>query len=116
MNFVTTPNTVQKESGTFRASELYWSENDNEVYFKGQVRVNFKEQHFKGNGSFTFLGKVQLFIVDGQQVALGKTVKLANDDYELITLDSKEAQEKYGDKGLYGAVEISISRASGFLN
>ena len=107
LNFVNTPNTVQKERGTFRASELYWSEENKEVYFKGQVRVNFKDQHFQGNGSFTFLGKVHLLIVDGQQVALGKTLKLANDDYELVTLDSKEATEKYGDKGLYGAAEIS---------
>lgn len=107
LNFVNTLNTVKKERGTFRASELYWSEENKEVYFKGQVRVNFKDQHFQGNGSFTFLGKVHLLIVDGQQVALGKTLKLANDDYELVTLDSKDATEKYGDKGLYGAAEIS---------
>jgi len=107
LNFVNTPNTVQKERGTFSASELYWSEEDKEVYLKGKVRVNFKNQHFQGNGSFTFLGKVHLLIVDGQQVAVGKTLKLANDDYELVTLDSKEATEKYGDKGLYGAAEIS---------
>jgi len=107
MNFVNTPNTVQKERGTFTASELYWSEEDTEVYLKGQVRVNFKEQHFQGNGSFTFLGKVHLLIVDGQQVALGKTLKLAKNAYELVTLDSKEATRKYGEKGLYGAAEIS---------
>ena len=42
-----------------------------------------------------------------QPVTFGKTLKLADDDYELVTLDSKEATEKYGDKGLYGAAEIS---------
>jgi predicted DNA-binding protein (UPF0251 family) len=109
-NFVNTPNTVKKGRGSFRASELYWSEEDKEVYFKGQVRVDFKKQHFKGNGSFTFLGKIHLLIVDGQQVTPGKTLKLADDDYELVTLDRKEATEKYGDKGLYGAVEISRTR------
>jgi len=107
LNVVNTLHTVKKESGTFRASELYWSEENKEVYFKGKVRVNFKDQHFQGNGSFTFLGKVHLLIVDGQQVTLGRTLKLANEDYELVTLDSKEATEKYGDKGLYGAAEIS---------
>lgn len=107
LNVVNTLHTVKKERGTFRASELYCSQENKEVYFKGQVRVNFKDQHFRGNGSFTFLGKIHLLIVDGQQVALGKTLKLANDDYELVALDSKEATEKYGDKGLYGAAEIS---------
>jgi RNA polymerase sigma factor (sigma-70 family) len=106
-NFVKTLNTGQKERGTFRASELYWSEKDQEVYLKGQVRVNFKDQRFKGNGSFTFLGKIHLLIIDGQQAALGKTVKLADDDYELVTLDSKDAAEKYGERGMHGAVEIS---------
>jgi len=110
LNFVNTLNKVKKETGTFRASELYWSEENKEVYFKGKVRVNFKEQHFQGNGSFTFLGKIHLLIVDGQQVTLGKTLKLANDDYELVTLDSKEATEKYGDKGLFGAAEISRTK------
>ena len=109
-NYVNTPATIKKQSGTFRASELYWSEKDNEVYFKGQVRVNFKDQRFHGNGKFTFLGKVQLLVVEGQQIILGKTLKLADDDYELVTLNSKKATEKYGDKGLYGAVEISRSR------
>lgn len=106
-DLVSAPGKVQKEKGTFRASALYWSEKDNEVYFKGKVRVDFREQHFQGNGSFTFLGKVSLLVIDGQQVLSGKTLKLAVDDYELMTLDSKEAAEKYGDKGIYGAVEIT---------
>lgn len=105
-NFVNTIHTVQKERGTFRASELFWSEENREVYFKGRVRVNFKEQHFQGNGSFTFLGKIHLLIIDGRQVTLGQTLKLENHDYELVTLDSKEADKKYGDIGLNGAVEI----------
>ena len=103
-------NTVRKEKGTFRASELYWSEENNEVYFKGQVRVKFGHQNFRGNGSFTFLGKIDLLIIDGQEATLGKTVRLADEDYKLVTLDSKAATEKYGNKGLYGAAEISRNR------
>lgn len=107
LDSVKTASVVRKEKGSFRASALYWSEKNTEVYFKGRVRVDFKEQHFQGNGSFTFLGKVHLLVVDGEQVTVGKTLKLADDDYELVTLDSKEAAGKYGDKGLYGAVEIA---------
>jgi hypothetical protein len=108
LTLVNTSHAVQKKGrGTFRASEIYWSEKNQEVYFKGQVRVDFKDQHFHGNGSFTFLGKVELLVADEQQITLGKKLKLADDDYELVTLNSKEATKKYGDKGLYGAVEIS---------
>lgn len=107
VNYVSTLPEVKKARGVFRASELHWSEKDNEVYFKGKVVVNFREQRFHGNGSFTFLGKVALLIVDGQQATLGKVVKLADDDYELITLNSKQATEKYADKGIAGAVEIA---------
>lgn len=109
-NFVSKPATIKKQSGTFRASELYWSAENHELYFKGQVRVNLKDNRFRGNGTFTFLGKVQLLVVDGQQVALGNTVKLADVDYDLVTVNSKKATEKYGDKGLYGAVEISRTK------
>lgn len=109
-NDVSTLPEVKKTGGVFRASQLYWSEKNNEVYFKGKVQVNFKDQRFHGNGSFTFLGKVALLLVDGQQATLGKVVKLADEDYELITLNSKDATEKYGDKGIAGAVEIARKR------
>ncbi|MFT3701681.1 MAG: RNA polymerase sigma factor [Agriterribacter sp.] len=102
--------TTRKETGTFNATELYWSEVNNEVYFKGKVRVSFKEQHFEGNGSMTFLGKIHLLIIDGQEVTIGKTIKLANEPYQLAMLSNQVAIAKYGDKGLNGAVEISRSK------
>jgi hypothetical protein len=94
------------ERGSFRASELFWNKDHMEVEFKGNVRVNFKDQHFKGKGTFNFLGKVYLLIVDGQQVALGKTIKLSDQDYNLTVLDSAEAISKYGDLGKNGAILI----------
>ncbi|GAO42339.1 RNA polymerase sigma factor [Flavihumibacter petaseus] len=96
--------------GTFRASEVYWSKTNNEVYFKGDVRVSFEQQNFKGRGSFTFLGKVYLLVVDDKPVIPGGSQKLAQTDYELVTLNTDEAIAKYGDKGKNGAVEISRSR------
>jgi len=94
------------ERGSFRASELFWNKDNMEVEFKGNVRVNFKDQHFKGKGTFNFLGKVYLFIVDGQRVALGKTIKLSDQDYNLTVFDSAEAISKFGDLGKNGAILI----------
>jgi len=98
------------EKGTFSATELHWNKHNLEVDFKGNVRVDFKDQHFQGKGSFNILGKVYLLIVDGQQVALGKTVKLSKEDYRLSVLDSSEATSKYGEPGKNGAVLIDRSR------
>lgn len=92
--------------GTFRATALYWNKDNMEVDFKGVVRVDFKDQHFQGTGSFNILGKVHLLIVDGQQVDLGKTIKLSDQDYYLTVLDSTEANSKYGDLGNNGAILI----------
>jgi hypothetical protein len=94
------------QRGTFRASELFWNKDNMEVEFKGDIRVNFKDQHFKGKGTFNFLGKVYLFIIDGQQVALGKTIKLSDQDYRLTVLGSSEAISKYGDLGKNGTILI----------
>jgi len=49
---------------------------------------------------------VHLLIVDGQQVDLGKTIKLSNQDYYLTVLDSTEANSKYGELGKNGAILI----------
>ena len=103
----------REERGSFRASSLIWDKDNMEVYFKGEVSVDFKDQHFRGNGSFDILGKVHLLIVDGQQVPLGKTIKLLNEDYHLVVLNSTEASSKYGDLGKYGAVLIYRSNQTG---
>lgn len=97
---------LQKDRGTFRATELYWSEKDKEVYFKGKVRVNFRDQQFSGKGSFTILGKVDFLVIDGQPARQGKLIKLEASDYRLSILDSSEAAGKYGEKAQQGAVEI----------
>jgi len=104
------PKTDTAESGTFRATELYWNKDNLEVDFKGDVRVNFKDQHFTGKGKFNFLGEVHLLIIDGQQVALGKTIKLSDQDYYLTALDSTEAILKFGDLGKNGAILIDRSK------
>lgn len=98
-----------EERGTFRATELFWNRNNLEVDFKGAVRVDFKEQHFQGKGTFNFLGKVHLLLVDGQPAELGAAIKLSNQDYRLTELNGTEAGSKYGDAGKFGAILINRS-------
>ena len=95
------------ENGTFYASRLFWSGENNEVYLKGKVRIKFSNNNFKGNGSFTFLGTVHLLIFNDKPAILDSTIKLSEQRYHLTRLDSKEATKKYGEKGRQGAVEIS---------
>jgi RNA polymerase sigma factor (sigma-70 family) len=103
------PKVHPDKRGTFRASALFWNKDNREVYFKGEVRVDFKDQHFQGKGSFDILGTVYLLIVDDQQVALGERIKLSEQDYDLTVLNSAEASSKYGDLGKNGAVVINRS-------
>ena len=103
------PQVEQGDKGTFRASELYWSMENKRVSFRGEVRVDFKEQHFQGNGTFDFLGTVPLLVVDGQVAPLGKTIKLLKQDYRLSIIGNEEAVIKYGDQGRNGAVVVERS-------
>lgn len=102
------PQVEPGDKGTFRASELYWSKENKRVSFRGEVRVDFKEQHFQGNGAFDFLGTVPLLVVDGQVAPLGKTIKLLKQDYRLSIINGEEASIKYGDQGKNGAVVIEM--------
>ncbi|RRB07609.1 RNA polymerase sigma factor [Larkinella rosea] len=96
--------------GTFYASELFWSADNNQVYFRGNnVKVNLNTQKFTGSGKFSLFGKISCLIVDGTPRELNETVKLSEKKYRLVKLKEKEAIEKYGDKGKIGAVEITLA-------
>lgn len=101
------PSIDPAEQGSFRATGLFWRKDNLEVDFKGDVRVDFKDQHFQGKGTFNFLGKVHLLIVEGEQVIQGKMIKLSNRDYHLTLLNGTEAAAQYGDQGKNGAVVIT---------
>lgn len=96
------------EEGTFYASSLLWSDENNELYLKGKVVVAFGDNNFIGDGTFSFLGPVYLVIVDDQPAKVGSNIKLSSQQYHLTRLSTKQATEKYGEKGLHGAVEISV--------
>lgn len=98
----------KQEQGFFYADTLFWSEEDQKVYFKGNVKVKYGQNDFKGEGSFSFLGKVNLLIIYDRPATLNSSIELSGKKYEIITLSEKEAQKKYGSKGEFGAVEIKI--------
>ncbi|GAB3936685.1 RNA polymerase sigma factor [Larkinella terrae] len=96
--------------GTFYASELFWSAENNYVYLRGnKVKVNLNTQKFTGSGKFSLFGKISYLIVDGTPRELNETIKLADKKYRLVKLMEKEAVEKYGEKGKIGAVEITLA-------
>jgi RNA polymerase sigma factor (sigma-70 family) len=95
-----------KQEGTFYATNLYWSAENHELYFKGKVKVDIGKNNFVSNGSVTFLGKVYLLIVDDNPVKLDSTITLSQKQYRLTQLNSREASQKYGEQGANGAVEI----------
>ncbi|MGA0556593.1 RNA polymerase sigma factor [Larkinella sp. VNQ87] len=100
----------KKIVGTFYASELFWSAENNELYMKGNdVKVNLNTQNFKGSGTFSFLNKVSYVVVDGAPVALNQTVRLTNKKYSLVKLPQAEAINKYGEKANLGVVEITLA-------
>jgi RNA polymerase sigma factor (sigma-70 family) len=98
---------TKKQPGTFSATSLFWSAKNNELYMKGSVRVNIGRNNFVCDGSVSFLGPVYLLAVNGTPVTLNSTIKLSKQPYYLTSIGSREATQKYGEKGQYGAVEIS---------
>ncbi|MEP7322335.1 MAG: sigma-70 family RNA polymerase sigma factor [Saprospiraceae bacterium] len=98
-------------SGTFYATNISWSADNNELYFNGKVVVDIEKNKFVGNGSFNFIGKVNYLVVDGKPVQLGSKIKLdENKKYKLTKLSADKAVAKYGDGGKRGAVEIELAK------
>nr|WP_295927546.1 RNA polymerase sigma factor [uncultured Dyadobacter sp.] len=97
-------------SGSFYASELFWSEENGELYFLGdRVSINVSRNKFSGRGRFSFLHKVNYLVVDGVAVKRNETVKLQEKKYKLISLNESEGARKYGENGKAGVVEITLA-------
>jgi hypothetical protein len=95
------------QTGVFYADTLFWSGENHEIYFKGKVMLRYGKQNFKGNGSFSVIGKVGLLIFDGNHESLNSSILLSGKKCEIVTLNAKEATKKYGSTGNMGAVEIT---------
>ncbi len=99
----------QNKSGTFFASSFTWSGAGNKLYLKGKTIVNFGENSFIGNGTFTFMEKVHYLVFEGSPVEINSSIRLKEKKYVIRQLSSGTARKKYGDKGNQGAVEIELA-------
>ncbi|MVM41646.1 hypothetical protein GO730_34865 [Spirosoma sp. HMF3257] len=101
--------TSKKIFGTFYASELFWSAENNELYVRGShVKVSLNTQKFTGSGQFSFLNKVSYLVVNRTPMNLNDTIPLSDKKYSLVKLTQEEALKKYGDTARMGAVEITL--------
>jgi RNA polymerase sigma factor (sigma-70 family) len=97
-------------SGTFYATSILWSADDNKLYFNGKVIVDIGKNKFTGNGSFDVVGKIYYLLLDGKPVNLGSKVNLQeNKKYKLTQLSTDKSVVKYGVAGKQGAVEIELA-------
>jgi hypothetical protein len=96
-------------SGTFYGEKLYWSAENNELYFEGKSIINFGDNHNIIQGTANFLGKVYHLVVNGKPVKLGDKINLTNKKYNLRSLSVETALAKYGDAGKNGAIEIELA-------
>lgn len=95
-------------SGTFYGEKLYWSEENNELYFEGKSIIKFGKNNTITNGRINFLGKVYYLVIDGKPAKLGDNINLTNKKYNLRSLAVHTAIKKYGNAGKNGAIEIDI--------
>ncbi|QIP15986.1 sigma-70 family RNA polymerase sigma factor [Spirosoma aureum] len=96
-------------SGTFYASTLFWSAENNGLYLMGKhVKVNLNSQKFSGSGTFSFINKINYLVINGTPMKLNETIQLSDKKYSLVKLSEAEAIKKYGDKGKL-IVEITLA-------
>ena len=98
------------DGGYFYADELYYSGENGKVYLKGNVTAKFGDNDVTGNGTFSFLGRAGLLMINGQEASFNVTIQVSGIKCSIRVLTPEQATEKYGDKGNAGAVEINTKR------
>lgn len=96
-------------SGTFYCESLFWSAENNELFFEGKSIINFGENNNIVNGKSSFLGKVSYLVVNGKPAKLNERIQLTNKKYILSRLSPKTATERFGVAGKNGAIVISLA-------
>lgn len=99
--------TDNEKPGVFYTDTLFWSGEDQKVYLKGKVKVKYGENDFSGQGSFSFLGKINLLVVNGTPATLNSSFELSGMKCEISVLSAEEAQKKYNTEAKFGALEIN---------
>ncbi|MEO1808828.1 MAG: hypothetical protein AAFU33_28755, partial [Bacteroidota bacterium] len=84
------------ESGYVYADSLFWSGEDQKVYFRGNVVIKYGENDVKGTGSFSFLGSVNLLVVNGKPVSTDTRIAISGAKCNIRALSSEDAHAKYG--------------------
>lgn len=105
-----TKNRDAGQTGTFYTDKLSWSSVTKEIILSGNTSAKLRNNNFKGNGSFSILGKANLLIVDGKQLTPDSPMNTSGKKCTIVTLTKEEAVKKYGSEGSLGAVEISVSK------
>ena len=97
-----------QKQGIFYADTLFWSGETKEIWLRGKVTVKFGKNDFKGDGSFSSFGKVDLLMVDGQKASPNASIDLSGKKCKVAALTKEDAKEKYGLDGEFGALEITV--------
>lgn len=97
------------EPGVVQASSFTWSEEDQKVYFRGtNMRVKHGDNNATVSGSFSYLGAVNYLVFNQEPVQPNVTVSIDGLTCQVVKLDVEDARKKYGPKGAFGAVEITV--------
>lgn len=102
--------TYQDSPGIIYASTIFWSGKDHKVYLKGKaIRVKHGENNFTVNGKASYLGKVYYLVFNDQELKLNTSINVSGQKCLVVKLSKEAATKKYGSKGEFGAVEITVS-------
>jgi len=97
-----------QKQGEFYADTLFWAGETKEIWLKGKITVKFGNNDFKGNGSFSGFGKVNLLIVNDQKASPNASIVISGNKCRVVALTKEEAMKKYGSEGEFGAFEITV--------
>ncbi|MEO1021928.1 MAG: M56 family metallopeptidase [Bacteroidota bacterium] len=102
------------QPGTLVASTITWSGKNNEIYLEGNgVRIKHGENDFTVSGRASYLDEVHYFVFNGKEVKKDRPIRVHGKTCSVIKLTPEQGRAKYGRKGRFGVVEITVLPAEG---
>ncbi len=93
--------------GILYADKIIWRSSDNEIYLTGDnIRIVHGDNDFTVNGRASYLGEVHCFILNNEPVPKDVSIDISGLECSVVKLNPKNAEEKYGSQGKWGAVVI----------